>query len=58
MLGETMVEDQDVVHGDRPFCTVCGSLRTFPGKRHMRAVKTSLRTLPAGEAGLWTAAGT
>src|SRR5215218_3761767 len=33
MLGETMVEDQDVIHGDRPFCTVCGSLRHDPQQK-------------------------
>jgi hypothetical protein len=39
VLGQTVIEDQHVIHGDRPFCTVCGSLRMIPRKRHAAAAR-------------------
>src|SRR5829696_4767680 len=37
VLGETVIEDENVIHVDRPFCTVCGSLRHLPANRHEAA---------------------
>src|SRR5215213_1943070 len=34
VLGETVIEDENVIHVDRPFCTVCGSLRHGPANQH------------------------
>jgi hypothetical protein len=39
VLGETVIEDENVVHGDRPFCTVCGSLRHDPAQGYEPAVR-------------------